>query len=389
MTSGEHESYDVGGVQMPRPFRVRRLGHFALTAAEPEPCAAFYRRLLGFACSEVVDYGARPGSAAAVSGVANATAHFLRHAGDHHSLVIFGDEAARRRLEAQGHTLRDRGVTVHHLPFECGSLREVADSRAYFERRGVRVLRAGRYMPGSNWFVYLVDPDGTLVEVYHGLEQIGWTGRTKPEQMHGARAASIPELPVPTEAEEVDEAIARGVDLEAGRRSRDAGAEHHDVDGIRRPRPFLVTGVGPVKAFVTDVDESATFYTEVLGLTPIEESIVGGHRCVFLRSGTDHHELALVPRALAAPLALPPSSSLCALGIRVASSAQLRAAARFLQAHGIRRVELPPALSPGIEQSAFFVDPEGHVLQLYCDIEQIGWDGRPRPASARRHRPIE
>ena len=25
-------------------------------------------------------------------------------------------------------------------------------------------------------------------------------------------------------------------------------------------------------------------------------------------------------------------------------------------------------------------DPDGHALQLYFQMEQIGWDGRPRPS---------
>jgi hypothetical protein len=30
------------------------------------------------------------------------------------------------------------------------------------------------------------------------------------------------------------------------------------------------------------------------------------------------------------------------------------------------------------------LDPEGHCVQLYYYMEQIGWDGLPRPAHLRR-----
>ena len=44
---------------------------------------------------------------------------------------------------------------------------------------------------------------------------------------------------------------------------------------------------------------------------------------------------------------------------------------------------LPPELSPGIDYSFFAIDPDGHAMQLYYYMEQIGWDGKPRPAHLR------
>ncbi|MGH7039432.1 MAG: VOC family protein, partial [Stellaceae bacterium] len=43
-----------------------------------------------------------------------------------------------------------------------------------------------------------------------------------------------------------------------------------------------------------------------------------------------------------------------------------------------------PELYPGIDYAAFARDPDGHLIQLYYYMEQVGWDGRVRPASARR-----
>jgi len=45
--------------------------------------------------------------------------------------------------------------------------------------------------------------------------------------------------------------------------------------------------------------------------------------------------------------------------------------------------KLPPELFPGMDYTAFAFDPDGHAIQLYCYMEQIGWDGRPRPAAQR------
>jgi hypothetical protein len=33
---------------------------------------------------------------------------------------------------------------------------------------------------------------------------------------------------------------------------------------------------------------------------------------------------------------------------------------------------------------ALLFDQEGHCIQLYYYMEQVGWDGRPRPQEARR-----
>src|SRR6267143_5706881 len=40
--------FQVGGVIMRRPFRIRRLGHFGVNVADPEKSTTFSFRLLGF-----------------------------------------------------------------------------------------------------------------------------------------------------------------------------------------------------------------------------------------------------------------------------------------------------------------------------------------------------
>jgi hypothetical protein len=58
----------------------------------------------------------------------------------------------------------------------------------------------------------------------------------------------------------------------------------------------------------------------------------------------------------------------------------------FLRDNGVR-VEtdlVPPELYPGIDYAAYAFDPEGHAIQLYYYMEQVGWEGRPRPAAERR-----
>ena len=50
---------------------------------------------------------------------------------------------------------------------------------------------------------------------------------------------------------------------------------------------------------------------------------------------------------------------------------------------------IPADLHPGIEYSATVRDPDGHTLQLYYAMEQIGWDGKPKPKESRNPRRLE
>jgi catechol 2,3-dioxygenase-like lactoylglutathione lyase family enzyme len=128
------------------------------------------------------------------------------------------------------------------------------------------------------------------------------------------------------------------------------------------------------------------FYTDTLGFTRTEAIGWKGHRCVFLRCGTEHHSLALYPIALRKKLGLSPHTTVMSFGVQVASYRQLRAAVDFLKGRGGKFIEIPSALSPGIDYSAHVLDPAGHAIQLYYYMEQIGWDGRPR--LGRRRTPV-
>ena len=114
-----------------------------------------------------------------------------------------------------------------------------------------------------------------------------------------------------------------------------------------------------------------------------EEVTWHGHRCLFLRCNTDHHCLAVYPLALArgtepaAPIAMNLS-----FGVKLYDYQQLRDAVAFLKKHGVRILNLPPELFPGMDYTAFAVDPDGHLVQLYYYMEQIGWDGKPKPAQS-------
>jgi catechol 2,3-dioxygenase-like lactoylglutathione lyase family enzyme len=371
--------FTVGGVRMARPFRIRRLGHFGINVMAPDQSLDFYSRLLGFRISDPHDMGAR--LPPEVRGKVGPTqGYFLRHGTDHHSFVIF----PRRAIDARrGPNPEHPEVTTNQITWQVGSLREVTDGFDYFGQSGIKIYRAGRDTPGSNWHVYPYDPDGHVNELYYGIEQVGWDGRSKPRAMHRTHYAEPPALPHVSEYAEVNDGVAAGVDPLAGYRDQEAAAERFDVGGVLLARPFKIVRVGPVRLFVDDVAQSFAFYRDTLGLTQTEEVTWNGHRCVFLRANTEHHSLALYPKALRAELGLASFTSLFSFGLQLGDYRQLKDAVDFLTGAGVTIKYLPPELFPGIDYSAFAIDPDGYVMQLYYYMEQVGWDGRPRPTSER------
>ena len=155
------------------------------------------------------------------------------------------------------------------------------------------------------------------------------------------------------------------------------------------PRPFKITRIGPVNLFVKNLEESVAYYTDFLGFRITEEATYQGHRVVFLRNGTEHHSLGLFPKALRESLGMSSHTTCHSFGVEVGSYEQLRNAVVFLKEKGVTFKDIPDELHPGIDYAAYAVDPEGHCIQLYYYMEQIGWDGKPRPNELRRRATAE
>jgi catechol 2,3-dioxygenase-like lactoylglutathione lyase family enzyme len=371
--------YDVEGMLLERPFRIRRLGHFGVDLRDMEAGLRFYVRDLGFRITDALDLGAIPPLAGLVEGVDDPRLYFTSHGSDHHALLMNHRTISERMGVTGGE------VTINQLTWQVGSLREVVDGCDYLTSMGAEVVRIGRDMPGANWHVYFRDPDGHQNELYYGMEQIGWQRRSRPSAMYDRGFRERPALPQISEDDEVEAAIARGVDLQSGYRPTETGPATHDVGGVLLRRPFKITRIGPVSIFVDDVEASTRFYAGLLGLVQTEEVSLNGSPCRFLRAGGEHHVLGLFPKSLRAELNLNPRSTLAAFGLEVGSYRQLRDAVTFLRERGWTiRSELPAEVHPGIDYAAFVLDPEGHCMMLYSYMEQVGWDGRPRPAALRR-----
>ena len=374
------ETFNVGGVLLNQPFKIRRLGHFGFNLSNMEYGVRFYVDLLGFRVSDVMDYSRRAKDPAQVAGLGDPNGYFTRYGTDHHAVVLF----PKRVRDALGRSEKP-GVTVNQITWQVGSLSEVGNAIKWFDATGIKQQRSGRDMPGSNWHTYLFDPDGHQNELYYGIEQIGWNGHSKPRAMYDRGFDKPPALPQIAEYDEVQQAQAKGLDILSGYRQIEKLPATYDVDGVLLPRPFKIVRLGPVYLFVENLDAAWTFYRDALGFTLTEEVLWRGQRCLFLRCNTEHHSVALLPLALRDVLGLSPHSKCAALGIQLANYRQLRDAVKFLREHKVEVTETIPAdLHPGIEYAAHASDPDGHCIQLYCAMEQIGWDGKPRPKEMRK-----
>ncbi len=369
--------FNVGGVVLDRPFRIRRLGHFGLDVYDMEKSLPWYTDLMGIKTSDPIDFGARlPPDEQGKHGAG--VGYFMRHGTDHHSFVLFP-----RRVRIQMMKHYNQKLTINQITWQVGSLREVVEGTQWLKDVGIRIARTGRDNPGSNWHVYPLDPEGHTNEIYYGIEQIGWDGLSKPRGMHRRNYHDTPTIPHRSEYAEINEGYADKVSLLDGHRHTEKIEEKYDVGGILLGRPFKVTKIGPVRVFAGDVEDMTTFYRDCMGLKITEEIVWNGHKCVFLRANTEHHSIAIYPLALRAELGLSPHTTLMSFGFQVGDYQQLRDAATFLKEKGVAIKKLPQELFPGMAHNALAIDPDGHAIQLYFHMEQIGWDGKPMPAELR------
>jgi catechol 2,3-dioxygenase-like lactoylglutathione lyase family enzyme len=142
--------------------------------------------------------------------------------------------------------------------------------------------------------------------------------------------------------------------------------------------PFKIQKLGHVVLRVSDLQRSVEFYTQALGLRVSdvypEEMVPGG--MVFLRFNPDHHGVALVggkaDRAA--------KRELDHFAFEVATLDEVFRARRHLRVRGVPIV-FEGRRRAGAQIAIEFHDPDGYHLEIYWGVDQIGTDGRVRPAA--------
>jgi catechol 2,3-dioxygenase-like lactoylglutathione lyase family enzyme len=382
MTTTAPEEFDVGGVLLPRPFKIRRFGHFGLNLNHLDESITFYTDLLGFRITDemnIVDEVPAEARDAVAQLVTDPRMIFTSNSSDHHALLL----AHRTFGTLLGNDRIAKDNTLSQLTWQVGSLQEVVDAEAFLRDRGVQIVRIGRDMPGGNWHIYFLDPDDNTVELYYGMEQIGWSRKSRPREMHYRGFMAAPPLPQISEAAEVREALAKGIDIDSGWQPSETHLEEtHDVGGMLLARPFKITRLGPMSMFTNRMAEMLTFYTELLGFQIVEEADYFDRRIVYLRSGSEHHTFVLADKALRGLIGRNEHTSCLSIGFEVGSYRQLRAAVRHLVDNGHTLVkDIPPELYLGIDYAAHLEDPDGHLICLYFYMEQVGWTANQGHAS--------
>ena len=155
----------------------------------------------------------------------------------------------------------------------------------------------------------------------------------------------------------------------------------YDPDRVRQLRrlqghPFRIGKLGHIVLNVRDVERSARFYTELLGfeISDVypEEMVPGG--MVFLRCNPDHHGIALV----GSMTAVAENVELNHIAFEVATLEEVMRARDHLREHGVE-IDFEGRRRAGCQLAVEFRDPDGHRLEIYWGIDQIGSDGRARP----------
>jgi catechol 2,3-dioxygenase-like lactoylglutathione lyase family enzyme len=159
-------------------------------------------------------------------------------------------------------------------------------------------------------------------------------------------------------------------------------AKRIDVEGLRamqRPdgTPFRIEKIGHVVLNCSDIERSVRFYSEMLGFSVSdvypEDMAKGG--MVFMRCNHDHHGIGLVGSM---PGDAKPNIELNHLAFEVKALDEVLLARDHLKRHGVE-IDFEGRRRAGSQISVEFKDPDGHRLEIFWGVDQVGSEGMTRP----------
>ena len=152
------------------------------------------------------------------------------------------------------------------------------------------------------------------------------------------------------------------------------------IKRMTRPQglPFRIGKIGHVVLNVADIERSVRFYTEVLGFKVSDvypdEMVPGG--MVFMRCNADHHGVALV----GSMKERSHNIELNHVAFEVGTLDEVLRARDHLRRHGAQ-IDFEGRRRAGVQIAVEFRDPDGHRLEIYWGLDQVGSDGYVRPAA--------
>ena len=150
--------------------------------------------------------------------------------------------------------------------------------------------------------------------------------------------------------------------------------------------PITCRKLGHFVYEVSDVERTAKFWTEVMGFVETDRN---EHGMVFFRCGKDHHGIGLKPSKSKTRPAKDAGLQTEHLAFEVDSLEVLVKAKQFFVENNIPII-FEGRKGAGCNTSINFLDPDGYEFEIYYGIDQVGEDGRLRPASQfRRAKSLE
>lgn len=140
--------------------------------------------------------------------------------------------------------------------------------------------------------------------------------------------------------------------------------------------PFSIKKIGHVVLMVEDLERSLAFYTQVLGfrVSDVYPDTMMPGKMVFMRCNEDHHGIALVGGGKG------PSAhgEIHHMAFEVATLDDVLLARDHLMRHNVP-IDFEGRRRAGAQVAVEFSDPDGHRLEIYWGLDQVGSDGRVRP----------
>lgn len=139
-----------------------------------------------------------------------------------------------------------------------------------------------------------------------------------------------------------------------------------------------VQSIGHIVLKVRDLERSAPFYTEVLGMKEVARN---GRGMAFFTFNANHHDIALMETGAETPDAPKKAPGLAHLALKIGTTLDdLREAKTWLESHGVK---IDRINDHTVTKSIYFPDPDGNELEVFIETDPKVWLENPELVGSR------